>query len=83
MKTKIVVCPTLRYAFYEWHRLVDTYSDMWAYICRKPMSLTSRMGVKYIFLSENETDKLKGFRGDIIGVDEVNPLEGAKNESNN
>ena len=75
MKTKIVVCPTLRYAFYEWHRLADTYSDMWANICRKPMSLTSKMGVKYIFLSENETDKLKGFHGEFISWDEVEPQE--------
>lgn len=75
MKTKIVVCPTLKYAFYEWHRLADKYSDMWTYICRKPMSLTSKMGIKYIFISENETDKLKGFHGDFIRLDEVNPLE--------
>lgn len=73
MKTKIVLCTTLRYAFYEWHRLADTYSDMWVNVGRKPMSLTNRMGVKYIFLSENEIDRLKGFNGDIIGCNEVEP----------
>lgn len=78
MKTKIVVCPTLRYAFYEWHRLADKYSDMWVNICRKPMSLTSKMGVKYIFCSEDEVDKLKGFHGHIIGVGTVNPHEGSE-----
>lgn len=78
MKTKIVLCPTLRYAFYEWLRLADTYYDMWADICRKPMSLTSKTGVKYIFCSENETDKLKGFNGDFIRLDEVDLQESEK-----
>lgn len=73
MKTKMVVCPTLRRAFYEWHKLADTYSDMWINICRKPMSLTSKTGVKYIFCSENETYKLKGFHEDFIRWDMVEP----------
>jgi len=73
MKTKMVVCPTLRFAFYEWHRLANTYSNMWADICRKPMSLTSKTGVKYIFCSENETHKLKGFHEDFIRWDMVEP----------
>lgn len=75
MKTKIILCPTLRFAFYEWHRLANMYSDMWVNVCRKPMSLTSRMGVKYIFHLENEMDKLKGFHGDFIRWDEVDPQE--------
>jgi len=75
MTTKIVLCPTLRFAFYEWHRLADAYSDMWVDVCRKPMSLTSKMGVKYIFCSENEMDKLKGFHGDFISWDEIEPQE--------
>lgn len=70
MKTEIVLCPTLRRAFYEWHRLADTYPDMWTDICRNPMSLTSIYGVKYIFRSDNEPDKLYGFHGDVIVVDE-------------
>jgi len=70
MKTKIVLCPTLRRAVYEWHRLADTYPDMWVDICRKPMSLTSVLGVKYVFHSETETDIIKGLRGDLISVDE-------------
>ena len=75
MKTKIVLCPTLRFAFYEWQRLADTYADMWVNVCRKSMSLTSKTGVKYIFRSENEMDKLKGFHGDFISWDEVDPQE--------
>lgn len=39
------------------------------------MSLTSKMGTKYIFCSENETYKLKGFHGDFISWDEVDPRE--------
>ena len=71
MKTEIVLCPTLRRAFYEWHRLADTYPDMWVNVCRKPMSLTSKMGVKYIFCSDNETDKLKGFHADFTSIDDI------------
>lgn len=71
MKTEIVLCPTLRRAFYEWHRLVNAYPDMWTDVCRKPMSLTSIYGVKYIFRSENETDKLRGLHVDIISIDEL------------
>lgn len=77
MKTEIVLCPSLRRAFYEWHRLADTYPDMWIDVCRKPMSLTSIYGVKYIFCSENEQYKLRGFHGDIISFDEfeIEPQE--------
>ena len=82
MKTKIVLCPTLRVAFYEWHRLADTYSYMWVEICRKPMSLTSITGTKYIFCSENETDKLKGLRVDFIGIDEIE-LQAKEKEDKN
>lgn len=41
------------------------------------MSLTSIYGVKYIFRSDNEIDKLYGFHGDIISVDEfeIEPQE--------
>lgn len=81
MKTKIVLCPTLRFAFYEWHRLADTYSYMWVEICRKPMSLTSVTGTKYIFCSINETDKLKGFYDEVfINIDEIDLLERGKEE---
>ena len=70
MTTKIVICPTLRRAFYEWNRLADTYPDMWVDVCRNPMSLTSKYGVKYIFHSENETYKLRGYHADFISIDE-------------
>lgn len=71
MVTKIVLCPTLRHAFLEWHRLADKYFDIWANIRRKPMSLTSKMGVEYIFYTENEVSTLRGYHGDFIGIDDV------------
>lgn len=77
MKTKIVICPTLRRAFYEWHRLADTYADMWVDIRRKPMSLTSALGVKYVFCSEAETDIIKGLHGDLISIEEID-IQGRK-----
>ena len=81
MKTKIVLCPTLKFASYEWHRLVDTYPDMWVKVSkRNPMSLTSKYGVKYVFYSENETDKLKGLRGDFISWNEIDPRKGEVNK---
>jgi len=80
MKTIIVSCPTLRRAFYEWHRLADNYPDIWINVCRKPMSLTSKYGVKYIFRSENEIHELKGFRGDIIAVDDLLLVEPQESE---
>ena len=70
MKTEIILCPTVRVALYAWHRLTDTYPDMFVNICRNPMSLTSITGTKYIFCPENETYKLKGLRCDFISIDE-------------
>ena len=74
MKTKIILCSSLKFAFYEWHRLADKYYNMWANICRKPLSLTSTTGTKYIFWPEYEIDKLD-ISGDFISVNEVNPQE--------
>ena len=74
MTTKIVLCPTLRRAFYEWHRLADTYPDYWVNVCEKPMSLTSVLGTKYIFCSVNEVDKLAGHKSDdFVAIDEISP----------
>ena len=70
VKTKIVICPTLRRAFYEWQRLANTYPDMWTNICKNPMCLTSTTGTKYIFHLEDELNKLRGCHADFISIDE-------------
>ena len=71
MKTKIIIFPTLRYAFYEWHRLIDTYPDSWVEVCRKPMSLTTKDGTNYVFHSESEVYCLKGCHAEFISPDEI------------
>jgi len=71
IKTRIILCPTLRRAYYEWHKLATTYPDMWIKCCRNPMSLTSVTGIKYMFYLENEIDKLRGRRADFISVDDI------------
>ena len=80
MKTIIVLCPTLRRALNEWHRLADTYPDMWINVRRKPMSLTSKYGVKYIFFSENEPEKIRGLYGDIVSIDDISLFEQTESE---
>ena len=75
MKTKIVICPTLERALYEWRRFANAYPDMWIDVRRRPMTLTSKTGVTYIFHSKAEVDKLKGYHADFISCDEVDPLE--------
>ncbi len=62
-------------ALYEWRRFADAYSDMWVDVHRRPMTLTSKTGVTYIFHSKAEVDKLKGYHADFISCDEVDPLE--------
>ena len=70
LKEVIIVCPTLRRAFYEWHRLAENCTEMWVDVCRKPMSLTSVTGTKYIFHSENEQRYLYGTNANIIAIDD-------------
>lgn len=73
-KLSIVVFPTMRQAVYEWRRLKNTYSDAWIECRQYPMSLTSVTGMKYMFYSETETDKLRGLRGDFITIDDIENL---------
>lgn len=71
MNTKIIVFPTYKRAIYEWLRLRDMYPDCWIDTSRNPdISLTSKMGVKYLFIPENQPDKLRGVHTDIIHFDE-------------
>ena len=70
MNTKVIVFPTYRHALYEWQRLIDKYPDCWTAISRNHMSLTSKMGVKYLFIPDNQPDRLMGICADIIHFDE-------------
>lgn len=68
---KIVLCDTLRRAFYWFNELAYKYPDLWIKKSREPMSLTSTYGVRYIFRSKTEFDKIRGARADIISIDKV------------
>ena len=70
MNSKVIVFPTYRHALYEWCRLRDKYPDCWTAISKNPMSLTSKMGVKYLFIPDNQPDRLRGIHSDIIHFDE-------------
>ena len=68
---RIVMCNTLRRAFYEVNELAHKYPDLWIEKNRKPLSLTSIFGVRYIFHSETEVYALRGSRSDIISIADV------------
>jgi hypothetical protein len=54
---------------------------MWVNMNRKnPMSLTSISGTKYIFITENEMDRLLGFNTDIISIDEFEAIKLERSE---
>lgn len=82
MNSKVIVFPTYRHALYEWHRLIDKYPDCWTAISKNPMSLTSKMGVKYLFIPDNQPDRLRGICADIIHFDEfITEIEANHKES--
>ena len=82
MNTKIIVFPTYKRALYEWNRLRDTYPDCWADTSKNHISLTSKLGVKYIFIPGNQPDKLRGIYADIIHFDEfMSEIEANHKES--
>lgn len=83
MNTKIIVFPTYIRALNKWNEIVDMYPGCWTAISRKPiLSLTSKMGVKYIFIPENQPDRLRGVHTDIIHFDEfITEIEANHKES--
>lgn len=70
MITKVVVCDSLREAFYYWHKFAAKYYDTWVEVHRKPMSLVSNTH-KYIFHSQFETDYLRRYsKDDFVSANE-------------
>ena len=71
MIDKIVLCNTLRSAFYWFNELNRKYPSLWIAKSRESMSLTSTYMVRYIFCSATQADKLRATRSEIISIDKA------------
>jgi len=68
MVEKYVLFPTLRKAINEFERLQKTYPNMLVKAQIHPMTLESVHGVRYIFCTETEADKMRGTTAEFISL---------------
>lgn len=70
MNDYIVLCTSYNAAVSEWLRIRAAY-PIWVNSSRHPLTLTSCTGVHYVFHSEQAGNRLRGLKGEFIGVEEL------------